>query len=127
MDRLQKEAEEMRHIDKADEELEESKAKPEIIVNTKNYDAQFIEKNKDIPEYFVVLPQYKTFFIPGSDKHRGNKTGYQIEDDNLAPSRDYYIPIGYIPKYKYSKEQEDQPLQELEKTSGKIYNIKKRF
>ena len=114
-------------IDKADEELEESKAKPEIIVNTKNYDAQFIEKNKDIPEYFVVLPQYKTFFIPGSDKHRGNKTGYQIEDDNLAPSRDYYIPIGYIPKYKYSKEQEDQPLQELEKTSGKIYNIKKHY
>ena len=112
--------------EKTDEELEQSKGKVEIIVNTKNYDAQFIEKNKDIPEYFVVLPQYKTFFIPGYDKHRGNKSGYQIEDLNLAPSKDYYIPIGYIPKYKYSKEENEQ-TQEIEKTNGRIYSIKKHY
>ena len=106
------------------EELEKLKKQAEIVVNTKNYDAEFIEKNKDIPEYFVVLPQYKTFFIPGSDRHRGNKTGYQLEDLSLAPSEDYYFPIGYIPKYDHSKENNKPQEEEL---SGKIYFIKKHY
>ena len=110
---------------KTSEELEKLKTKAEITITTKHYNADFIEKNKDIPEYFALLPQYKTYFIPGSERHRGNKTGYQIEDLSLSPSQDYYMPIGYIPKYDHSKEKENE--QKEQDNSGKIYNIKKHY
>ena len=112
--------------EKTGEELEKLKNQKEITVYTKNYDAQFIEKNKDIPEYFVVLPQYKTFFIPGSEEHRGNKKGYQIEDLSLSPSKDDYLPIGYIPKYNHDKDTNYQEKM-TEEEKGKIYNIKKHY
>ena len=113
---------------KTTEEIEKMKNQVEIIVTTKNYDSQFIEKNKDIPEYFVVLPQYKSFFIPGSDRHRGNKTPYKKEDLSLAPSNNYYFPIGFIPKYDHTKDTEKQNKnKESEEATGKIYNIKKHY
>ena len=110
---------------KTSEELEKLKTKAEITITTKHYNADFIEKNKDIPEYFALLPQYKTYFIPGSERHRGNKTGYQIEDLSLSPSQDYYMPIGYIPKYDHNKEKEND--KENQDNNGKIYNIKKHY
>ena len=72
----------------------------EIKVYTKLYNTEFIEKNKNISEYFVLLPQYKNYFIPGSKKHKGNNTPYKIENETISPSREYYLPIGYIPKPK---------------------------
>ena len=102
------------------------KTDAEIIVRTKNYDAQFIEKNKNNAEYFVVLPQYKKYFVPGSNKHKGNKTGYLKEDLNLAPSSDYYYPVGYIPKPDHNKEENAQG-EIVEKDPGKIANITKHY
>ena len=103
------------------------KKQAQITVNTKNYDEQFIEKNKDIPEYFVLLPQFITYYIPGSDKHRGNKTAYLKEDLSLSPSQDYYFPIGYIPKYDHSKDINSQNNNQNEEEKGQIANIKKHY
>ena len=96
----------------------------ETKVKTKLYTSQFIEKNKNISEYFVVLPQYRKYFIPGSDKHKGNNTPYQIEDESKSPPREYYFPVGYIPK----PDKDSKDLNELiEKDSGKIVNITKHY
>ena len=103
------------------------KKQAQITVNTKNYDEQFIEKNKDIPEYFVLLPQFITYYIPGSDKHRGNKTAYLKEDLSLSPTQDYYFPIGYIPKYDHSKDINSQNNNQNEEEKGQIANIKKHY
>ena len=103
------------------------KKQAQITVNTKNYDEQFIEKNKDIPEYFVLLPQFITYYIPGSDKHRGNKTAYLKEDLSLSPSQDYYFPIGYIPKFDHSKDINSQNNNQNEEEKGQIANIKKHY
>ena len=108
---------------RAQEEINKLKQESEIIVRTKNYDSQFIEKNKNISEYFVVLPQYKNYYVPGSNKHRGNKTAYLREDLSMAPSSDYYFPIGYIPKPEGKKDKN----QEIEDDSGKISNITKHY
>ena len=107
------------------EEINKLKKEKETTVTTKNYDAQFIEKNKNIAEYFVVLPQYKNYFIPGSNKHKGNKTPYLREDLSLAPSSDYYYPIGYIPKP--NRDKEDSLGIKVETDPGKIYNITKHY
>ena len=106
------------------EELEKLKDETETTVKTKVYDAQFIEKNKNVAEYFVVLPQYKNYFIPGSKKHKGNKTPYIREDLSLAPSSEYYYPIGYVPKPNHEKEDLGY---KIETDVGKIYNIKKHY
>ena len=93
----------------------------ETKVNTKLYDSQFIERNKNISEYFVVLPQYKKYYIPGSKK---NKTVYRIEDESRAPTREYYFPIGFIPK----PDRDSNTLEEIvEKDPGKIINITKHY
>ena len=102
--------------------------KNEIKVYTKNYNAEFIEKNKNIGEYFVVLPQYKNFFIPGSKNHKGNNTPYKIENESLAPSRDYYLPIGYIPKPKRKLDNENNNRRVNNENDGsKIVNITKHY
>ena len=110
----------------SEEELNKLKKEKETTVKTKVYDAQFIEKNKNDSEYFVVLPQYKNFFVPGSNKHKGNKTPYLKEDTSLAPSSDYYYPIGYIPKPNREKEEDNHGVK-IETDVGKIYNIKKHY
>ncbi len=70
------------------------------------------------------MPQYRKHFIPGSDKHKGNNTPYQIEDKSKSPSREYYFPVGYIPK----PDKDSKDLDELiEKDSGKIVNITKHY
>ena len=113
-------------LENSNENIGDLKTDAEIIVRTKNYDAQFIEKNKNNAEYFVVLPQYKKYFVPGSNKHKGNKTGYLKEDLNLAPSSDYYYPVGYIPKPDHNKEENAQG-EIVEKDPGKIANITKHY
>jgi hypothetical protein len=93
----------------------------ETKVKTKLYDSQFIEKNKNISEYFVVLPQYKKYRIPGVQKI---KTTYLIEDESRSPTRDYYFPVGYIPK----PDRDSNTLNEIiEKDPGKIDNITKHY
>ena len=105
-----------------EEILSQMSKEEETKVKTKLYNAQFIEKNKNISEYFVVLPQYKNYFIPGSKEHKGNKTPYQIEDESKSPSREYYFPVGYIPK------PDNDSLDELiEKDPTKIKNITKHY
>ena len=101
-------------------ELEKEK---ETRVKTKVYNAQFIERNKNISEYFVVLPQYKKYFIPGSQEHKGNNTPYLIEDESKSPSKDYYFPIGYNQKY----DKDSNTLNEEEKDPTKIKNITKHY
>ena len=110
----------------SEEELNKLKKEKETTVKTKVYDAQFIEKNKNDSEYFVVLPQYKNYFVPGSNKHKGNKTPYLREDSSLAPSSDYYYAIGYIPKPNREKEEDNHGVK-IETDVGKIYNIKKHY
>ena len=96
----------------------------ETKVNTKLYDSKFIEKNKNISEYFVVLPQYKKYFIPGAKEHKANKTPYSIEDEGKSPNREYYFPIGYIPK----PDRDSNTLNEIvEKDPTKIVNITKHY
>ena len=93
----------------------------ETKVKTKFYDSQFIEKNKNISEYFVVLPQYKKYHIPGVTKH---KTTYYIEDESKSPTNNYYFPVGYIPK----PDRDSNTLNEIvEKDPGKIANITKHY
>ena len=101
----------------------------EIKVYTKHYDAAFIEKNKNISEYFVVLPQYKNYFIPGSKKHKGNNTPFKIENESIAPSRELYLPIGYIPKPKRKLDGDNKNIRNnLDENDGnKIENIKKHY
>ena len=73
-------------------------------VNTKSYDKNFIKENKSRSEYFVLLPQYKTFTIPGIKNDSPYFKEYQIEDINKSPDTDDYMPIGYISKQKYENE-----------------------
>ena len=112
-------------LDKSVEEINKMKQESEITVKVKNYDAQSIEKNKNISEYFVVLPQYKNFTIPGSNKHKGNKTQFQVEDLAKAPSSDYYFPVGYIPKPKSKEEKSFEGIKVEDE--GKISNISKHY
>ena len=101
-----------------DKKFDEEK---EIRVNTIVYDSQFIEKNKNNSEYFVVLPQYKDFTIPGNKKE--NEI-YKIEDESKAPSNEDYFPIGYIEK----PDRESQNLNELiQKDPCIIKNITKHY
>ena len=106
------------------EELGKLKDESETVVTTKHYNAEFIERNKNIAEYFVVLPQYKNYVIPGSNKHKGNKTSFIREDLSKSPSSEYYYPIGYIKKPDGQKD--DFNIQ-IETDLGKIYNITKHY
>ena len=101
--------------------------KNEIKVYTEHYNANFIENNKNNSEYFVVLPQYKDYFIPGSKNHKGNNTPYKIEDESLSPSREYYLPIGYIPKPKRKLEKDNNDNVDNGKDGNKIMNITKHY
>ena len=93
-------------------------------VKTKNYNATDIEENKNKSSYFVLLPQFKSYSIPGTKK--GDEAPYKIEDENLAPSSDYYFPIGYIPKPSENKElNKDGEL--VDKDLEKPCNIKKHY
>ena len=113
-------------LSQSQENLDKLKKETETTVTTKVYDAQLIEKNKNNAEFFVVLPQYTKYFIPGTNKHKGNKTAYLREDLNLAPSSEYYYPIGYIPKPEHNKEENSQGIV-VEKDPGKIDNITKHY
>ena len=113
-------------LDKAVEEINKMKQEEsEIVVKNKNYDAQSVEKNRNISEFFVYLPQYKNFTIPGSNKHKGNKTKFQVEDLSKAPSSEYYFPVGYIPKPKSKEEKSFEGIQVEDE--GKICNISKHY
>ena len=114
------------NIQQSPEEIEKLKQESETTVKTKVYDAQFIEKNKNIAEYFVVLPQYKNYVIPGTSQHKGNHTSFIIEDLSLAPNDEYYFPVGYIPKPNYDKADDNFGIK-METDPGKIYNIKKHY
>ena len=114
------------NLEQSNENIDNLTGDAETVVRTKNYDAQFIEKNKNNAEYFVVLPQYEKYFIPGSKSHKGNKTPYLREDLKLAPSSDYYYPIGYIQKPDHNKEENDKGII-VEKDPGKIANITKHY
>ena len=106
------------------EELDKLKDESETVVRTKQYTPEFIERNKNIAEYFVVLPQYKDYVIPGSNKHKGNNTSFIREDLSKAPSSEYYYPIGYI--HKPDGQTEDFNIK-IETDVGKIYNITKHY
>jgi len=98
----------------------------EVKVKVKYYDKQFIEKNKNTSEYFVVLPQYKKFYIPGTKELKENVTPYMIEDETKSPSRDYYFPVGYIPKPDRASNNLNELIDES-KDPGKIENITKHY
>ena len=108
------------------EDFDKLKKSSETTVTTKVYDAQLIENNKNIPEFFVVLPQYKDYVIPGSNKHKGNHTSFIIEDLSKAPTAESYYPIGYVPKPQHDSKEENHGVK-IETDIGKIYNIKKHY
>ena len=51
------------NLEQSNENIDNLTGDAETVVRTKNYDAQFIEKNKNNAEYFVVLPQYEKYLF----------------------------------------------------------------
>ena len=93
-------------------------------IKVRFYDSELIEKNKNNSEYFVVLPQEKDYNIPGSKKNSDKI--YKIEDESKAPSKEYYLPIGYNEKPDPDNNSKD--LSELiQKGPPKIKNITKHY
>ena len=82
-------------------------------------------------EYLASVPNtYKAFLELLRDKagitneEFKNKTVYRIEDESRAPTREYYFPIGFIPK----PDRDSNTLEEIvEKDPGKIINITKHY
>ena len=81
------------------------------------------EEDMNKSENFVILPQYKSYKIPGKKK---SKEEFQIEDESKAPPSDYYFPIGYIPKPSDNKEYDKQGIL-VNKDLSKPNNIMKHY
>ncbi len=94
-------------------------------VNDIDYDNNFIEENKDKSEYFVLLPKYKKYKIPGAKKNSENDKIFNIENIDEAPSNKYYMGIGYISKPDVNEEDEYGKI--IKKDKRKIYNITKHY
>ena len=77
---------------------EEKKVQKQSTISALNYSLEEIEKNKNDPNYFVILPQFKTFTIPGTKKGDKNYQEFQVEDISKAPDDVDYFAIGYIGK-----------------------------
>ena len=88
------------------------------------YSNDIIQQNKNNSEYFVMLPQYKTFYIPGTKPGTPNYKEYKIEDTEKAPSDTDYFSLGYI--YKQEKqENEDGKLSDIDLSQHE--NITKHY
>ena len=93
-------------------------------VATFKYDNQMLEENKNDANYFVVLPQFKSFIIPGTKRGTPNYKEYKIEDDSLIPNPKNYFAIGYIHKQE-KVENEEGKLVDVDMT--KPENIHKHY
>ena len=94
-------------------------------VNEVDYDNTFIEENKDKSEYFVLLPKFKNYKIPGAKKNSESDKIFDIENIDEAPSNKYYMGIGYISKPDVNEEDEYGKI--IKKDKRKIYNITKHY
>ena len=83
-----------------------------------DYDNNFIDDNKDKSEYFVLLPKFKNYKVPGNEKN------FEIENLEIAPSNKYYMGIGYINKIDSN---EDENSKKNKKEKSKIINISKHY
>ena len=92
-------------------------------IKVRFYDNELIEKNKNNSEYFVVLPQYKDYIIPGTKNKKADKI-YKIEDESKAPSNEYYLPLGYNEKPNNNSNDLSELIQ---KNSYKITDITKHY
>lgn len=63
----------------------------------------------------------------GSKNHKYNKTSYKIENESIAPSKEYYLPIGYIPKLKRNLDNNNYIHEVKENNEYKISNITKYY
>ena len=94
-------------------------------VNEVDYDINFIEENKDKSEYFVLLPKFKDYKIPGAKKKSESDKIFNIENIDEAPSNKYYMGIGYISKPDLNEEDENGKI--IIKDKRKISNITKHY
>ena len=81
------------------------------------------EENLNKSENYVILPQYKSYKIPGK---KNSKEEFKIEDESKAPPSDYYFPIGYIPKPSDNKEYDKNCIL-INKDLTKPNNIMKHY
>ena len=85
-----------------------------------------INENKNKPDYFVILPKYKKFVVPGLKKTSKVYREFDVEDESLAPNSEDYFSIGYIPKPDYYKQLNEEG-KEQEKDMTKPANITKHY
>ena len=88
------------------------------------YDKQIIDENQYDSNYFVLLPQFRPYIIPGTKKGTPNYKEYRLEDESLIPGSDRYFAIGYISKQE-KELNEDGKL--IEKDLSKPENINKHY
>ena len=110
--------------------VNESKLSNDIIrnithVSTKQYNDNILDNNMFNSDYFVLLPKYKEFKIPGIKKGSDNDKKYEIEDLENAPSSKLYMAIGYIPKPDHKEENVKGEI--IQKDKNKIENITKHY
>ena len=63
-----------------------------------HYTLEEIQQNKNNPNYFVLLPQFKKFTIPGIKKGDKAYQEFTIEDISQSPDDVDYFAVGYIGK-----------------------------
>ena len=81
------------------------------------------EENLNKSENYVILPEYKSYKIPGK---KNIKEEFKVEDESKAPPSDYYFPIGYIPKPSDNKEYDKNCIL-VNKDLTKPNNIMKHY
>ena len=78
-------------------EMTDQTGKKEVL-NAFHYTLEEIERNKNDPNFFVLLPQFKKFTIPGTKKGNKSYQEFTIEDVSQAPDDVDYFAVGYIGK-----------------------------
>ena len=92
-------------------------------VSNIDYDDDLLNKNKHNSEYFVLLPKFKKFKIPGLKKKESDKL-YEIEDIENSPPSNLFMGIGYN---KLNTEEEDLNGNKIKIDKTKVENISKHY
>ena len=92
-------------------------------VSNIDYDDDLLNKNKHNSEYFVLLPKFKKFKIPGLKKKESDKL-YEIEDIENSPPSNLFMGIGYN---KLNTQEEDLNGNKIKIDKTKIENVSKHY
>ena len=98
-------------------EMTDQKGKQHKAQSARYYTQEEIEQNKNNADYFVLLPQFKTFTIPGMNKNDKSYREFEIEDLLKAPDDSDYFAVGYIGKSGFD------PLDSENKKKRQLENL----